>query len=239
MALDALRAGYVRKVQRRTAFSVPFVTSGLSAFFDSTKQAGTEAFVLETIAGSNATHHNSPTWDATHKLWTYNGTNQSSTVSSNAAPFGAPNGRGSYECVLIVAATQNHTFSRPMALNGFAFVLSTPTGLTANWTLQPSGSGALPSAVAIADGVPIHVVWTCDGSSVKCYLNGALAKSVASTSLLNAAAGMFAFGTGTGGSAQFFTGSAGWARIYNDAALTAAQVALNYNQAKTVFPALP
>src|SRR6185437_293950 len=114
------------------------------------------------------------------------------------------------------AATQNHTFSRPMAVNALAFILSTPTILSANWTLQPSGSGSFPTGVAITDGAPIHVVWTCDGATVKCYLNGALAKTVSTTSLLNAATGMFAFGTGTGGSAQFFTGNAGWARIYND-----------------------
>lgn len=239
MALALLRAAYVQKVQRRLAFSPSYVKAGLSAFFDSTQQAGTEAFVLETIAGNNATHHNAPTWDATHKLWVYNGTNQSSTIGSNLSAFGAPSGVGSYECVLIVNSTQNHTFSRPMAVNSLALLLSTPTGLTANWTLQPSGSGSFPTAAAISDGTPIHVVWTCDGTTVKCYINSILAKTVSTTSLLNAATGMFAFGTGVGGSAQFFTGSAGWARIYNNAALTAAQVAQNYRHAKTVFPALP
>lgn len=69
-----------------------FVRTGLTAFFDSTKQDGTEGFVLETIAGNNATHHNAPTWDATHKLWTYNGTKQSSTVSVAMAPFGRRTG---------------------------------------------------------------------------------------------------------------------------------------------------
>lgn len=126
-----------------------------------------------------------------------------------------------------------------MAVNAFTHVMSTASAVKPQWSLQPSGSDTYPSGLTITDGTPIHLVWTCDGANARLYVNGSLAETKASTSLLNAATGMFAFGTGTGGSAQFFTGSAGWARIYNDRALTAAQIALNYKNAKTVFPALP
>lgn len=238
MALALLRAAYVQKVQRRLAFSPSYVKAGLTAYWDSTKQTGSESGIPDSVGGFDMTHANGPTYDATTKLWTYNGTNQRSLSGNTLTPIAATGGAAglfTLEGVFALHATTPN-FSRPLGVSGSGggVVISNST-LNCTWSV--TGATATSVAPLVLDTI-VHVAIVGRGTTLDLYANGTK-KTGGVAWTVPTLTNQIAFFGDPSGSSQWTNGKAGWMRYYAATALSDAQVAQNYRHAKTVFPALP
>lgn len=187
--------------------------------------------------GLNATIGNSPSFGFSNNgILTYSGSNSGATATGTSSLFNVGTGDFTLECWAKVSSFA--PYSLPVSLddnlngNGIIYYLAASPDNFRTWI----GNTANNSVTQITTNTWYHLVISRLSGTVSKYINGVLDST-------HTAAGSLATGQsikiGWRYDASYnFTGSIGSVRFYN-AALTAAQVAQNYNATRGRYSDLP
>lgn len=244
----ALRAKYARVgTGRATALmggrvAPPYTTVGLTAYWDTTAQNGSEAFIPDVVGWLNAVHSGAPAWNPARRLWTYPGVHSVfSRTPTAVAALGTPSGRWTVEFVYALLATApNFGHVAGITINGSAGDLYFQhSSLTREAKYADSASGLRTIDCGTTTiGALQHIFVVADGAAFTVYLNNLLVAGPVAGSAPPQAAAQVGFGDRPGATAPAAC-DAGWLRYYADKALSAAERAANYAHAKFLFPELP